>query len=128
MQKDKESWPFKVIEGPAENPAIVVDFKGEEKNYTPAENERLRRWWSRSRYLIRSKQQRHEKHKKVYKVTLESIIGHLFNRISIDPNEYQQIRRDLTKKSHTSKRHLMCQTHKQTHNHHRFTMVEFTSA
>ncbi|CAI9276505.1 unnamed protein product [Lactuca saligna] len=37
VQKDIQSWPFKVIEGPSEKPAIVVEFRGEEKKYAPEE-------------------------------------------------------------------------------------------
>ncbi|KAI3805753.1 hypothetical protein L1987_21638 [Smallanthus sonchifolius] len=31
VQKDMESWPFKIVEGPAEKPTVVVELKGEEK-------------------------------------------------------------------------------------------------
>ncbi|KAK9073061.1 hypothetical protein SSX86_007383 [Deinandra increscens subsp. villosa] len=37
VQKDMESWPFKVVEGPAEKPTVVVELKGEEKRYKPEE-------------------------------------------------------------------------------------------
>ncbi|KAI3759877.1 hypothetical protein L1987_50261 [Smallanthus sonchifolius] len=37
VQKDMESWPFKIIEGPAEKPTVVVKLKGEEKKYAPKE-------------------------------------------------------------------------------------------
>ncbi|KAJ0743194.1 putative Heat shock protein 70 family [Helianthus annuus] len=32
-----ESWPFKVVEGPALKPTVVVELKGEEKKYAPEE-------------------------------------------------------------------------------------------
>ncbi|KAK9073060.1 hypothetical protein SSX86_007382 [Deinandra increscens subsp. villosa] len=35
VQKDMQSWPFKVVEGPAEKPNVVVELKGEEKRYKP---------------------------------------------------------------------------------------------
>ncbi|KAM0028226.1 putative Heat shock protein 70 family [Helianthus debilis subsp. tardiflorus] len=37
VQKDIESWPFKIVEGPAEKPTVVVKLKGEEKKYAPEE-------------------------------------------------------------------------------------------
>ncbi|KAJ0520848.1 putative Heat shock protein 70 family [Helianthus annuus] len=37
VQKDMESWPFKIVEGPAEKPTVVVKLKGEEKKYAPEE-------------------------------------------------------------------------------------------
>ncbi|KAJ0810216.1 putative Heat shock protein 70 family [Helianthus annuus] len=37
VQKDMESWPFKIVEGPAEKPTVVVELKGEEKKYAPEE-------------------------------------------------------------------------------------------
>ncbi|CAH1413618.1 unnamed protein product [Lactuca virosa] len=37
VQKDMESWPFKVIGGPLEKPTIVVEFRGDEKRYAPEE-------------------------------------------------------------------------------------------
>ncbi|KAF5785568.1 putative Heat shock protein 70 family [Helianthus annuus] len=37
VQKDMESWPFKVVEGPALKPTVVVELKGEEKKYAPEE-------------------------------------------------------------------------------------------
>ncbi|KAL7589441.1 hypothetical protein Lser_V15G39553 [Lactuca serriola] len=37
VQKDMKSWPFKVIEGPSDNPIVVVEFNGEEKKYAPDE-------------------------------------------------------------------------------------------
>nr|XP_043625370.1 heat shock cognate 70 kDa protein-like [Erigeron canadensis] len=35
VQKDMESWPFKIIEGPAEKPTVVVEFKGEKRELAP---------------------------------------------------------------------------------------------
>ncbi|GJW34186.1 heat shock cognate 70 kDa protein-like protein [Tanacetum coccineum] len=37
LQKDIESWPFKIIEGPEEKPTVVIEFKGEEKKFSPEE-------------------------------------------------------------------------------------------
>ncbi|KAF5785574.1 putative Heat shock protein 70 family [Helianthus annuus] len=37
VQKDMESWPFKIVEGLAEKPTVVVKLKGEEKKYAPEE-------------------------------------------------------------------------------------------
>ncbi|KAM0028222.1 putative Heat shock protein 70 family [Helianthus debilis subsp. tardiflorus] len=37
VQRDMESWPFKIVEGPAEKPNVVVELKGEKKKYTPEE-------------------------------------------------------------------------------------------
>ncbi|KAM0028224.1 putative Heat shock protein 70 family [Helianthus debilis subsp. tardiflorus] len=37
VQKDMKSWPFKIVEGPAEKPTVVVELKGEEKKYAPEE-------------------------------------------------------------------------------------------
>ncbi|MFS7976933.1 putative Heat shock protein 70 family [Helianthus anomalus] len=37
VQKDMNSWPFKIVEGPAEKPTVVVELKGEEKKYAPEE-------------------------------------------------------------------------------------------
>nr|KAJ0219107.1 hypothetical protein LSAT_V11C300130800 [Lactuca sativa] len=37
VQKDMQSWPFKVTGGPSEKPAIVVEFRGDEKRYAPEE-------------------------------------------------------------------------------------------
>ncbi|KAJ0878678.1 putative Heat shock protein 70 family [Helianthus annuus] len=37
VQKDMKSWPFKIIEGPAEKPTVVVELNGEEKKYAPEE-------------------------------------------------------------------------------------------
>ncbi|KAJ0878688.1 putative Heat shock protein 70 family [Helianthus annuus] len=37
VQKDMESCPFKIVEGPAEKPTVVVKLKGEEKKYAPEE-------------------------------------------------------------------------------------------
>nr|GEV53395.1 hypothetical protein [Tanacetum cinerariifolium] len=36
-RKDIESWPFKIIEGPEEKPTVVIEFKGEEKKFSPEE-------------------------------------------------------------------------------------------
>ncbi|GJN24670.1 hypothetical protein PR202_gb12424 [Eleusine coracana subsp. coracana] len=35
VQEDMESWPFKVVAGVEDFPMIVVDYKGEEKQFTP---------------------------------------------------------------------------------------------
>ncbi|KAI3676314.1 hypothetical protein L1987_85920 [Smallanthus sonchifolius] len=37
LQQDIESWPFKIIEGSADKPIIVLEHKGEEKEFTPEE-------------------------------------------------------------------------------------------
>ena len=37
VQSDIKLWPFKVISGPAEKPMIVVDFKGESKEFAAEE-------------------------------------------------------------------------------------------
>ncbi|KAJ0882914.1 putative Heat shock protein 70 family [Helianthus annuus] len=37
VQRDMESWPFKIVEGRAEKPNVVVELKGEKKKYTPEE-------------------------------------------------------------------------------------------
>ncbi|MFS7976945.1 putative Heat shock protein 70 family [Helianthus anomalus] len=37
VPKDMEPWPFKIVEGPAEKPTVVVKLKGEEKKYAPEE-------------------------------------------------------------------------------------------
>ncbi|XP_078150532.1 heat shock cognate 70 kDa protein-like [Carex rostrata] len=35
VQSDKKLWPFKVIQGAGDKPEIVVDYKGEEKQFLP---------------------------------------------------------------------------------------------
>lgn len=37
VQGDMKLWPFKVIPGPAEKPMIVVNYKGEEKQFSAEE-------------------------------------------------------------------------------------------
>jgi heat shock protein 1/8 len=37
VQSDMKLWPFKVIPGPADKPVIVVDFKGEQKQFSAEE-------------------------------------------------------------------------------------------
>lgn len=37
VQSDMKLWPFKVISGPGEKPMIVVNYKGEEKQFAPEE-------------------------------------------------------------------------------------------
>ncbi|KAI3676315.1 hypothetical protein L1987_85921 [Smallanthus sonchifolius] len=37
LQHDIESWPFKIIEGSVDKPIIVLEHKGEEKEFTPEE-------------------------------------------------------------------------------------------
>ncbi|KAJ9689032.1 hypothetical protein PVL29_014601 [Vitis rotundifolia] len=37
VQTDMKLWPFKVIPGPGDKPFIVVQYKGEEKKFTPEE-------------------------------------------------------------------------------------------
>nr|XP_010937656.1 probable mediator of RNA polymerase II transcription subunit 37c [Elaeis guineensis] len=37
VQADMKLWPFKVIAGPGDKPLIVVQYKGEEKHFTPEE-------------------------------------------------------------------------------------------
>ncbi|KAL8214293.1 hypothetical protein R6Q57_003742 [Mikania cordata] len=37
VQKDMKSWPFKIVEGLAEKPTVMVNFKGEDKKYAPEE-------------------------------------------------------------------------------------------
>ncbi|KAI8866724.1 heat shock protein 70, partial [Ramicandelaber brevisporus] len=37
VQKDMESWPFKVVDDENNNPLIEVEFKGETKKFTPQE-------------------------------------------------------------------------------------------
>lgn len=37
VQEDVNSWPFKVVAGLEDFPMIVVDYKGEEKQFTPEE-------------------------------------------------------------------------------------------
>ncbi|KAD3067733.1 hypothetical protein E3N88_35613 [Mikania micrantha] len=37
LQKDIQSWPFKVIEGSADKPIIVLEHKGAEKEFSPEE-------------------------------------------------------------------------------------------
>ncbi|KAL8259941.1 hypothetical protein R6Q59_027894 [Mikania micrantha] len=37
VQKDMKSWPFKIVEGLAEKPTVMVKLKGEDKKYAPEE-------------------------------------------------------------------------------------------
>ncbi|XP_023730464.1 heat shock 70 kDa protein [Lactuca sativa] len=37
VQSDMKLWPFKVISGPGEKPMIVVNYKGEQKQFAPEE-------------------------------------------------------------------------------------------
>ncbi|MCD9642392.1 heat shock [Datura stramonium] len=37
VQTDMKHWPFKVVPGPGDKPMIVVNFKGEEKQFAPEE-------------------------------------------------------------------------------------------
>ncbi|KAK9060663.1 hypothetical protein SSX86_021369 [Deinandra increscens subsp. villosa] len=37
VQSDMKLWPFKVVSGPGEKPMIVVNYKGEEKQFAPEE-------------------------------------------------------------------------------------------
>ncbi|KAF2301532.1 hypothetical protein GH714_025566 [Hevea brasiliensis] len=37
VQSDMKHWPFKVISGPGDKPMIVVQYKGEEKQFAPEE-------------------------------------------------------------------------------------------
>ncbi|XP_021748678.1 heat shock 70 kDa protein-like [Chenopodium quinoa] len=37
VQADMKHWPFKVVPGPADKPMIVVNYKGEEKQFAPEE-------------------------------------------------------------------------------------------
>ncbi|KAI3790396.1 hypothetical protein L2E82_03399 [Cichorium intybus] len=37
VQSDMKLWPFRVISGPGEKPMIVVNYKGEEKQFAPEE-------------------------------------------------------------------------------------------
>ncbi|KAK6795600.1 hypothetical protein RDI58_009054 [Solanum bulbocastanum] len=37
VQSDMKHWPFKVVPGPGEKPMIVVQYKGEEKQFSPEE-------------------------------------------------------------------------------------------
>ncbi|CAA2987397.1 heat shock 70 kDa [Olea europaea subsp. europaea] len=37
VQNDMKLWPFKVIAGPGDKPMIVVDYKGEKKQFAPEE-------------------------------------------------------------------------------------------
>ncbi|XP_055825954.1 heat shock 70 kDa protein-like [Solanum dulcamara] len=37
VQSDMKHWPFKVVPGPADKPMIVVQYKGEEKQFSPEE-------------------------------------------------------------------------------------------
>ncbi|KAJ8539236.1 hypothetical protein K7X08_013488 [Anisodus acutangulus] len=37
VQADMKHWPFKVVPGPGDKPMIVVNFKGEEKQFAPEE-------------------------------------------------------------------------------------------
>ncbi|GKB07068.1 heat shock cognate 70 kDa protein-like protein, partial [Tanacetum coccineum] len=37
VQKDMELWPFKVIKGDSDKPSVVVEYKGEQKKFTPEE-------------------------------------------------------------------------------------------
>ncbi|GKG50045.1 heat shock cognate 70 kDa protein-like protein, partial [Tanacetum coccineum] len=35
VQKDMELWPFKVMKGDSEKPSVVVEYKDEQKKFTP---------------------------------------------------------------------------------------------
>ncbi|XP_030546972.2 heat shock 70 kDa protein [Rhodamnia argentea] len=37
VQSDMQHWPFKVVAGPGDKPTIVVNYKGEEKQFAPEE-------------------------------------------------------------------------------------------
>lgn len=37
VQNDSKLWPFKVISGPGDKPMIIVQYKGEEKQFSPEE-------------------------------------------------------------------------------------------
>ncbi|GJU49472.1 heat shock cognate 70 kDa protein, partial [Tanacetum coccineum] len=37
VQKDMELWPFKVMKGDSDKPSVVVEYKGEQKKFTPEE-------------------------------------------------------------------------------------------
>ncbi|KAG7023432.1 Heat shock 70 kDa protein, partial [Cucurbita argyrosperma subsp. argyrosperma] len=37
VQSDMKLWPFKVVAGPGEKPMIIVNYKGEEKQFAPEE-------------------------------------------------------------------------------------------
>ncbi|GKB45192.1 heat shock cognate 70 kDa protein [Tanacetum coccineum] len=37
VQKDMELWPFKVIKGDSDKPSVVIEYKGEQKKFTPEE-------------------------------------------------------------------------------------------
>ncbi|KAL9681584.1 hypothetical protein QQ045_013369 [Rhodiola kirilowii] len=37
VQADMKHWPFKVIPGPGDKPMIVVNYKGEEKQFSAEE-------------------------------------------------------------------------------------------
>lgn len=37
VQSDMKLWPFKVIPGPADKPMIVVNYKGEDKQFAAKE-------------------------------------------------------------------------------------------
>ncbi|MBA0784366.1 hypothetical protein Gotri_001950 [Gossypium trilobum] len=37
VQSDMKHWPFKVVAGPSDKPMIVVNYKGEEKQFAPEE-------------------------------------------------------------------------------------------